>query len=104
VLLKPRDSESQQPGHAVLCAPWPRRVPIRPESREHLKAKFVIAESARAAGWDASAEEPGCDPGSNPWIADMLFTRGKAKLAFEVQLSPESPDEYQARQSRYQRS
>lgn len=75
-----------------------------PESPEHLKAKFLIAESARAAGWDACVEEPGCDPDGNTWIADVLCTRGSAKLAFEVQLAPQSPDQYQARQSRYQRS
>ena len=30
-----------------------------PESLEHLKAKFIIAQSARAAGWQVFTEESG---------------------------------------------
>ncbi|MDO8433338.1 MAG: hypothetical protein Q7S58_13110 [Candidatus Binatus sp.] len=74
------------------------------ESPEHLRAKFIVAETARAAGWHASTEEPGSDPDGNPWIADVLCTRDKAKVAFEIQLAEQSLDEYQTRQRRYQRS
>jgi hypothetical protein len=75
-----------------------------PESPEHLKAKFTIAESARAMGWEAFAEAPGTDPAGDSWIADVLCTRGKIKIAFEVQLATQSIEEYQTRQARYQRS
>src|SRR5712691_8625477 len=46
-----------------------------PESPAHLQAKFIIAESATAAGWQASTEESGIDPDGKPWIADVLCTR-----------------------------
>ncbi|MGA3229804.1 MAG: competence protein CoiA family protein [Candidatus Binatus sp.] len=75
-----------------------------PESPEHLKAKFVIAQSARAVGWRASTEESGSDADGNPWTADVLCIRGKAKVAFEVQLSPQSLEDYEARQKRYERT
>jgi hypothetical protein len=74
------------------------------EFPEHLRAKFIIAESARAAGWEAFAEAAGADPDGNPWTADILCTRGRIKVAFEVQLAALSTEEYQTRQARYQRS
>jgi hypothetical protein len=75
-----------------------------PESAEHLKAKFVIAESARTLGWQVFTEESGTDPDGNPWIADVLCTKGNAKVAFEVQLALQSLADYRARQRRYERS
>jgi hypothetical protein len=36
---------------------------VAPESAEHLLAKFIIADSARAVGWETSAEASGTDPG-----------------------------------------
>src|SRR5262249_27261332 len=53
------------------------------ESPEHITAKFIIAESARAVGWDAFAEASGTDPDGNAWTADVLCTRGQVKVAFE---------------------
>src|SRR6266852_5866783 len=75
-----------------------------PESPAHLQAKFIIAESATAAGWQASTEESGIDPDGNPWIADVLCTRRKTKVAFEVQLAAQSLDEIRARQEQYRQS
>ncbi len=75
-----------------------------PESPEHLQAKFIIAESAKAAGWQASTEESGIDPDGNSWIVDVLCTRRKTKVAFEVQLAAQSLDEIRARQEQYRRS
>ncbi len=75
-----------------------------PESLELLQAKFIIAESATAAGWQASTEESGIDPDGNSWIVDVLCTRRKTKVAFEVQLAAQSLDEIRARQEQYRRS
>jgi hypothetical protein len=75
-----------------------------PESPEHLQAKFIIATSARAAGWEAFAEASGTDSDGNPWVADVLCTRGEIKVAFEVQLAAQSIEDYQTRQTRYQRA
>jgi competence CoiA-like predicted nuclease len=75
-----------------------------PESSEHLKAKFIIAESARAAGWQVFTEESGIDRNGNSWIADVLCLRGNAKVAFEVQLAAQGREEYHERQTRYGRS
>ena len=75
-----------------------------PESLELLQAKFIIAESATAAGWQASTEESGIDPDGNPWIADVLCRRRKTKVAFEVQLAAQSFDKIRARQEQYRRS
>lgn len=61
-----------------------------PESVEHLTAKFIVAESATAAGWHVSTEVAGCDADGNPWIADVLCNRGEATVAFEVQLASQS--------------
>lgn len=75
-----------------------------PESAEHLQAKFIIAESARAAGWKAFAEASGADPDGKPWITDVLCTRGEIEVAYEVQLAAQSIEEYRTRQTRYQRA
>ena len=75
-----------------------------PESAEHLKAKAIIAESARAAGWQTFTEESGTNLDGSPWIADVLCARGNVKVAFEIQLAAQTPDEYRSRQKRYARS
>ncbi len=80
------------------------RCQTAPESPEHLQAKFIIAESAEAAGWRASTEESGTDPDGNTWIADVICTRRKATVAFEVQLVTQSLEVIRARQERYRRS
>lgn len=74
------------------------------ESPEHLQPKFTIAESATAAGWQASTEESGFDPDGNAWIADVVCTRRKTKVVFEVQLAAQSFEEIRARQEQYRRS
>lgn len=66
------------------------------ESAVHLAAKAAIVQAATAAGWHAQTEVPG-----DGWIADTLLTRGAAKLAFEVQWSPQTLERYEERQSAY---
>lgn len=75
-----------------------------PESKEHLLAKTVIARAIMAEGWDVRTEVPGQTPGGEAWIADVMATRGKANLAFEVQWSPQSDAETHRRQKQYAES
>lgn len=66
------------------------------EGAEHLLAKSIIIQAAREAGWEAEPEYRG-----EGWIADVLVTRGTARVVFEVQWSPQAPEEFIARQQRY---
>lgn len=75
-----------------------------PETKEHLLAKSVIAQAAVAAGWDACTESRGSTPSGEEWIADVLATKGNAKVAFEVQWSQQTPAETRRRQGQYQSS
>ncbi len=67
-----------------------------PETWQHLKAKQEIILACRAAGYEAIPEAQG-----EGWRADVLATKGKAKIAFEVQWSPQDLEETEARQKRY---
>lgn len=74
------------------------------ESQEHLFIKGVIACAAKEAGWNVTTEWPGETPHGEKWVADVLCTRGNAKVVLEVQLSKQSPGEVRARQRRYKES
>lgn len=71
------------------------------ESPEHLHLKALAIAAARAAGWDAAAEVAGTTPAGEPWRADVLATRGRHRVAVEVQWSPQADDETRRRQARY---
>lgn len=66
------------------------------EGAEHLLAKSIIIQAARAAGWDAEPEYRG-----DGWVADVMATKGGSRVAFEVQWSPQTPEDFTLRQERY---
>lgn len=74
------------------------------ESPEHLYCKALIAKAALDAGWTVTTERPGTSPNGEDWVADVFCEKGTAKLAFEVQLSPQTKEETIRRQLRYKRS
>ena len=75
-----------------------------PESSEHIYCKTLIARAALEAGWTVTSERPGVSPSGEEWVADVFCEKGTAKLALEVQLSPQTPEETIRRQLRYKAS
>lgn len=75
-----------------------------PESPEHLYCKHLVAQAAVQAGWEVTTEFAGQTPDGDEWVADVYCTKGAAKIALEVQLSPQDRHETQRRQDRYERS
>lgn len=74
------------------------------ESPEHLYCKSLIAKAALDAGWTVTTERPGMSPAGEEWIADVFCEKGSAKLALEVQMSPQTDAETVRRQQRYKAS
>lgn len=72
-----------------------------PESEDHRQVKQVIVEAARANGWLAEAEVDGLSADREPWRADVLLSKGAARIAIEVQWSKQSQEATARRQSRY---
>lgn len=70
------------------------------ESAEHLLAKRIIVEGARRTDWEAVSEQAGDPHEVEPWIADVLATKGRRKVAFEVQWSRQDDAETRRRQRR----
>jgi hypothetical protein len=68
-------------------------------SRTHEVIEDLIYLKARELGYLAEKEKSG--PG---WCADVLVTKGNEKVAFEIQLSPQTYKETQARQDRFKNS
>jgi hypothetical protein len=75
-----------------------------PETPEHLYLKTLIAKIALSEGWQVITEKQGKTPSGETWIADVFCTRGNAKLAFEVQWSAQSNDEFARRSKKYKES
>lgn len=75
-----------------------------PESAEHLYCKTLVAQAATAAGWVVTTERPGVSPAGEEWVADVFCEKGAAKLALEIQMSPQSDEETVRRQERYKAS
>ena len=72
------------------------------ESAEHMEIKAAVAAAVDAReGWRASVEDRAED---GSFVADVMARRGKAELAFEVQLSPLGDDEARERTDRYLRA
>lgn len=68
------------------------------ESPEHLALKQIAVDAARAHGWHAETEVGAPD---GTWRADVLATRGRARVAVEVQWSPQDDAETLRRQAQY---
>lgn len=75
-----------------------------PESTEHIYCKTLIAQAALDAGWTVTTEREGASPTGEEWVADVFCEKGSAKLALEVQLSPQTDEETVRRQLRYKAS
>lgn len=70
----------------------------QPESHQHLFAKSQVLLGCKDAGWEAKSEYM-----ENDWIADVLASNGKVKVAFEIQWSKQSYAKTAERQDKYDR-
>lgn len=68
------------------------------ETPEHLALKQIAVDAARAHGWHAETEVAAPD---GSWRADVLATRGRARVAVEVQWSAQDDAETLRRQAQY---
>lgn len=76
----------------------------KPESAEHLMLKSLVAQAIAQCGWTVATEVRGKTDEGEEWIADVLASRGKARVAVEIQLSRQTDSDTYARQARYQQS
>lgn len=74
------------------------------ESFEHIKAKTLIVNALRLAGYEAWVEKSGKCPMGESWQADVMCQGNEEQIAFEVQLAPQTLEVYEERSSRYRRS
>ena len=75
-----------------------------PESAEHIYLKTTIAMAAQACGWSVVTEAQGETLDGARWVADVLCTKVRAKVALEVQLSYQTTSELAARQDCYRKA
>ena len=71
------------------------------ETAEHLFAKACIAKAISESGWNVATEVRGNAPDGSVWVADVMAERGKHRIAFEVQWSPQTQEVTSQRQERY---
>lgn len=71
------------------------------ETAEHLFVKACIAQAIAGTGWDVATEVRGTAPDGSQWIADVMAVRGKHRIAFEAQWSPQTNEETTRRQAQY---
>ena len=75
-----------------------------PETEQHRHLKGIVAKISNKNGWDTYTEYEGTTPSGEKWIADIFCQKGKSKMAFEIQWSPQCEDEYRRRSKKYQES
>lgn len=73
----------------------------QPESEDHRAAKLAVVKALRSAGYSAKVEQSGKSSDGEEWQADVLCTAAGKTIAFEVQLSQQTLQEYRRRSRRY---
>ena len=68
------------------------------ESREHQFCKYLILKYLYENGWTVTPEFRGQTPSGEIWIADIYAEKNKAKIAIEIQWSPQNIEETKRRQ------
>ena len=71
------------------------------ESLKHIYIKTLIAKAAIDVGWRAITEFRGTSPSGSQWVADVYCTKGDEARVIEVQLSGQTPEEFNRRQRMY---
>ena len=71
------------------------------ESREHQFCKYLILKYLYENGWTVTPEFRGQTPSGEIWIADIYAEKNKAKIAIEIQWSPQNIEETKRRQEKY---
>ena len=74
------------------------------ESAEHIHIKYLVMKELDRNGWVVEVEKRGVTPSGEEWIADIYAEKGKAKIAIEVQWSPQTFIETKRRQEKYAQS
>ena len=74
------------------------------ESAEHIHIKYLVMKELDRNGWAVEVEKRGATPSGEEWIADIYAEKGKAKIAIEVQWSPQAFIETKRRQEKYAQS
>lgn len=74
------------------------------ESPEHIHIKYLVMKELDRNGWDVEVEKRGITPDGEEWIADIYAEKGNAKIAIEVQWSPQTFVETKRRQEKYAQS
>lgn len=74
------------------------------ETAEHMHIKYLVSKILFECGWTVKVEKKGNTPSGEEWIADIYAEKGKAKIAIEVQWSPQTFIETRRRQEKYAQS
>lgn len=74
------------------------------ETKEHIMAKYIVASVLHKLGWNVDIEVNGVTPSGKTWIADIFATKDKAKIAIEIQWSPQTITRTRERQEIYAES
>lgn len=85
--------------------PGDRDPNYKPESAAHEMTKVWMVQALRDAGYStAVVEKYGATPDGESWEADVYFEASGRRIAIEVQMSPQSLEDYLYRSDRYRRS